>query len=55
MSALKDRLVAKYGKKYEVLIADSLNWLRQREPEWGLDKPMDVDEFIKSLIDKAAK
>lgn len=51
---IAEQLVAKYGEGHRKLIVDSLDWLNQREDKWGLDAPIDVDEFIADLIKKHA-
>lgn len=46
---LISEMVALYGVEKLPLIVDSLDWLLEREPVWGLDEPMDKREFIKYL------
>jgi hypothetical protein len=48
-------LVAKYGSKYRKLITSALDWLVTEEPKWGLDKPINKEEYIESLIEKVSK
>lgn len=40
-------------KLKEKLIEDALRWLDEREPEWGLDEPIDREEFIEGLLRRA--
>lgn len=39
-----------YGEEFRTLITDSLSWLKVAEPNWGLDEPIDRDQFIGDLV-----
>jgi hypothetical protein len=47
-----ETLVKKYGEQHRQLITESEAWLRQQEPKWNLDVPIDLHQFIESLLDK---
>jgi len=42
-----------YGEKFRTLIVDALEFLDEREESWGLDEPIDRDQFIEGLVDRA--
>jgi len=46
-------LVVKYGERHRQMIADALGWLREKEPEWKLDIPMNRQAFIETLCVQA--
>lgn len=50
-----EKYVELYGEKYRKLIESSYHFLLEREPEWGLDAPMDPDKFIASIIERAKR
>jgi hypothetical protein len=47
---LIEELVREFGFAYRQLITDSLRWLDEREPEWGLANPIDRREMIRTLV-----
>lgn len=51
---LVERLVQYYGERYRKLIEDALAWLDEREPTWGLDAPIDREDYIEELISHTA-
>lgn len=44
-----------FGEKYRTVIEDALEWLENREPTWGLEKPMDRMEFLRDILGKVKK
>ena len=48
-----EKYVEIYGEKYRQLIVDSLHWLEKNEPLWGLEEPINKDEFLKGLLERA--
>jgi hypothetical protein len=46
-----EEFVQAYGEKYRQLIIDSLAFLDDREPKWGVK--IDRDEYIQDLISNA--
>lgn len=48
-----ERLVEKHGAIWRKLFTDALTWLDERETEWGLEKPMNRDEFVECLMETA--
>ncbi len=50
MSELIEALVAKHGEPCRKLIVEALDWLAESEPNWGLDEPINKDEYIETLV-----
>lgn len=46
-----EEYIVKYGEPYRQLIEDSLKWLDEKEPIWGV--VLDRDEFISNLVSRA--
>lgn len=42
-----------YGEKFRLLIVDAMEFLREREESWGLDEPIDRNQFIEDLVARA--
>lgn len=42
--------VQDYGEEARRLIQDALKFLDDQEQSWGLDEPIDRDEYIKELL-----
>ncbi len=40
-------------KTKKEVVEFALKWLGKNEPEWGLDEPMDKEEFIEEILKKA--
>jgi len=51
--AFIEELITRYGEPYRRLITDSLRWLDSAEPTWGLDEPINREEFIEGLLERA--
>lgn len=49
---LIEEMVSLHGEEKRLLITDSLKWLLDREPSWGLDEPMDRKQFLEDLLSK---
>lgn len=49
-----EEYVMQYGEGFRWTITNALSWLDDREPLWGLDEPINRDEFIAGLMSKAA-
>ena len=47
--------VRRYGEKYRELIVDAVRFLDASAPGWGLDTPVDRNEYIHELIQKAER
>lgn len=45
--------VAFHGEQYRRLIEDALRWLDEAEPKWGLEHPIDRNEFVGDLVLRA--
>jgi hypothetical protein len=50
---LPQEMILKYGEKYSKLIYSSLAFLDAHQPTWGLDEPIDRQEYVENLIKKA--
>ena len=48
-----EHFVGVYGEKYRRLFTDSLTWLKEREPEWGLERKTSRKQFIKAIVESA--
>ncbi len=44
-----------YQEKYHRLIESSLDWLADQEPEWGLDQPINKENYIADLVSHVSK
>ena len=42
-----------YGEEFRTLIVDALEFLDEREDSWGLDEPIDRDQYIEGLVARA--
>lgn len=51
--SLADQLVEKHGEYYRKLIVGALKWLEESEPDWGLETPMNKEEFIEACVTRA--
>ncbi len=49
-NGMLEELICIYGEEYRRLITSALEWLEDTEESWGLDKPMDKDDFIRDLV-----
>lgn len=47
-----EELVRKHGEEYRRVIEDALEFLKKREPVWGLDEPVDKDLYIQSIVER---
>ncbi len=43
--------IQKYGEEYRVLIVEALEFLRVRQPIWGVE--INVDEYIANIIERS--
>lgn len=48
-----EQLVKKHGEKYRRLIEDSLHWLDTHEEHWDLTEPLNREQFIEELVNRA--
>ena len=49
-----EHYVGIFGEEYRRLITDSLLWLAEQEPKWGI-KPIGRKSFLRELIAKARR
>jgi hypothetical protein len=45
-----ETLVTKFGEDNRRLIESAIKFLREQEPSWNLNIPIDYEEFVKGLI-----
>jgi hypothetical protein len=50
-----EKFVRTFGEEHRTLIIESLNWLSEEEPTWGLAKPINKTAFLKDLVRRVAK
>jgi methionine synthase II (cobalamin-independent) len=50
-----DDYVTLYGEECRRLIEDSLAFLEAHEPKWQLDEPIDVDDYLRTLMSHVAR
>jgi len=48
-----EQLVEQFGEEYRRLIEDVLPWLDIQEPIWDLDEPINREDFIADLVERA--
>lgn len=48
-------LVYKYGEQYRQLLQSAFDWIEINEPLWGLNSPMDRNEFFGDLVQRAKR
>ncbi len=50
-----EELVERVGEPARPLIKDAIQYLDTMEPAWGLDEPIDREEYIESILERAHK
>ena len=48
-----NELVAEFGESHRKLIEDSMKWLDENAPKWGLSASINRESFIRNLLGKA--
>lgn len=36
-----------------MIVVDALRWLKEYEPQWNLDTPIDKEQFVNDLVERA--
>jgi len=45
--------IIKIYPEYKMIVVDALRWLKEYEPQWNLDTPIDKEQFVNDLVERA--